>query len=404
MINITECSNGFRVATDYMSDVETVTVSLAVGIGSRFEDERTHGVSHFLEHMAFKGTHKRTALQIAQEVDMIGGVMNAYTSKEKTVYYIKVLKDDLRLAIDILADIIQNSTFLSDEIERERGVILQELASCEDTPDDIVFDYFFDLAYQNQPIGRPILGTRDTISSFSKSDFVGYVSQKYHAGNMCLSVAGNARHDTVLGYCNEFFTSLNAKKDVKSEDTKYSGGELRKNNQDLQQVQYLIGYECCSVHSDDWYTLQIANSILGGGMSSRLFQEIREKLGLVYTISSFANCFSDTGIFGIYAGVSAEKVDELHAAVGRELKKIVDSIDDIELVKTINQFKAGILMSSESTTSRSQKLASNLLNFNRYIPTDEILDGIKKVTKSDIQRYVDSLTSGKQTFVLYGNI
>jgi predicted Zn-dependent peptidase len=404
MIQLTTLENGFRIGTDAMKDVETVTVSLAIGIGSRFEEENQSGISHFLEHMAFKGTEKRSALEIAKEIEMVGGYMNAFTSRENTVYYVKVLKEYLPLAIDILSDIIQNSIFSNEEIERERGVILQELASGEDAPDDVVFDYYYETLFKEQPMGRPIIGNKKTISAFQKEDFQNYIGTKYNAGNMVLAVAGNTEHGKVVDLATKFFTKLKKVGVVKSLSANYVGGEFIKPNKELNQVQFVLGYKGFSLFDDKIYALKIANNVLGGGMSSRLFQEIREKRGLVYTVSSFESSFSDTGIFGIYAGTSPEKVSELKEVINSELLKITGEIEDEEVHKTMTQIKAGLLMSQESTSARSQRLASNILVRNRYIPNEEVISNFANVTKNDIQNVMQEVNASLQTLVIYGNV
>lgn len=404
MIKITEFENGFRIGTDIMKDVETVTVCVAIGIGSRFEDKPQSGISHFLEHMAFKGTKKRTALEIVKEIEMVGGYMNAYTSRERTVYYIKVLKNDLSLAVDILSDILQHSSFISEEIERERGVILQELASGEDTPDDVVFDYYYETLFQNQSIGRPIIGNRETIRSFQKIDFENYIKSKYNAGNMVLSAAGNINHEEVCELASKFFTDLEDKNNISANRCVYNGGEFIKKNSELTQTQFVLGYNGVGIFDDSIYSMKIANNILGGGMSSRLFQEVREKRGLVYTISSFETSFSDGGIFGIYAGTAPESLNELDKVVEAELNKITQEVQDEEMEKTISQIKAGLLMSQESTTSRAQKLASNILTHGRYIPNEELISKFQAVSKEDVKNTVKSAISSKQTRVIYGNV
>lgn len=404
MIQITEFPNGFRVGTDAMHDVETVTVSLAIGVGSRFEKEEESGISHFLEHMAFKGTKTRTALDIAKAIEMVGGHMNAFTSKERTVYYVKVLKWDLRLAIDILSDIIQNSIFSEEEIERERGVILQELASAEDTPDDIVFDYYYKTLFTDQAIGRPIIGNRETIRSFGRDDFQNYINSKYNAGNMVLSVAGNTDHKTVCALSQEFFSCLNPKAKVEAAPAVYDGGEFIKKNPDLIQAQFVLGYKGLSVFDGKFYALKVMNNILGGGMSSRLFQEVREKRGLVYTISSFENTFLDSGIFGVYAGTSPESIPELKETIKGELDKITNYIVDEEIEKTITQLKAGLLMALESTTSRSQKLGMNLLTYNRHLSNEEIIANFEGVKKSDVMDVAKDILNSNETLVVYGNV
>lgn len=405
MIEVTEFKNGFRVGTDIMKDVDTVTVSLAISIGSRYETREENGISHFLEHMAFKGTKKRTALEIAHEIEMAGGYMNAFTSKEKTVYYIKVLKNDIRLAIDILSDIIQNSVFHKEEIEKERGVILQELANGEDTPDDIVFEYYYETLFKDQPIGRPIIGSPQTIKSFQKKDFESYMSKRYHAGNMVLSVAGNTTHKEICEIAEELFINLHSKKTVQNETAFYTGGEYIKKNTEISQAQFVIGYKGFNIHDDKIYALEIGSDILGKGMSSRLFQEIREKRGLVYTITSLMNSFEDTGIFGVYAGVSPENIPELRKVIQNELQKIAETfVQDEEMFKTLAQVKAGLLMQQESTTARSRRLASHLLTYGRYLTNAELIAEFESVTKKDIQSILKEVLSSNETLVIYGNV
>lgn len=404
MISLTQLESGFRIVSDLFHEVETVTVSLAVKIGSRYESKNQSGISHFLEHMAFKGTATRTALEIAHSIENVGGIMNAYTSKENTVYYIKVLKNDLKLAIDILSDIIQNSNFAQEEVEKERGVILQELASGEDTPDDIAFDYYYSTLFKNQSLGRPIIGNKKTISSFKKEDFEEYIQTKYNASNMVLAVAGNANHEEVCNLASKFFNKLGGSKNIVHEKGNYTGGEFIRKNKKLSQVQYLLGHKAFDMYDDKVYALRIGNNILGGGMSSRLFQEVREKRGLVYTISSFDGVYTDVGTFGIYAGTDPKHKDELSKVIQEELHKITQSITDEEYEKTINQLKAGLLMSLESTSARSQKLASNILFRNRVVSHEETIKNFEAVTKTDILNVFKEILQTPQTFVLYGNV
>jgi predicted Zn-dependent peptidase len=405
MINVTTLTNGFRIATDKMQDVETVSVSLAIGVGSRFENKIESGISHFLEHMAFKGTKNRTALDIVKQIECVGGGMNAFTSKEMTVYYVVVLKENVNLAIEILSDIIQNSVFDQDEIEKEKDVILQELANSEDTPDDIVFEFYYENLYKDQPLGRPIIGTRETINSFKTQDFKNYIQSKYNAGNMVLSCAGNVDHDIIVNIASKLFASLQDSKQVLHEKAKYTGGELLKSNKELTQTRFILGYEGFDqFDTQNKYALKIGTNILGGGMSSRLFQEVREKRGLCYTVSSFENSFYDTGIFGIYAGTSNDKLEELQTVVDQELQKIATSIDDEEMNKTLVQIKASLLFSLESTTARSQKLASNLLTHGRFVPHNEIIKNFSSIKKEQVCKVMESVLQTNKTLVVYGNI
>jgi predicted Zn-dependent peptidase len=402
--SITTLHNGLRVASYKMDDyIQTVTISIGVYVGSRNENEDENGISHFLEHMAFKGTEKRTYLQIAKEIEDIGGYMNAFTSKEKTVYYVKVLKEDLEKGVDILSDIMQNSIFDKEEIEKERGVILQELSSSIDTPDDIIYDYFMETAFPSQPIGRAILGSEETIKSFKKQDFVNYITSKYNASNMVLSAAGNVDHEKFTALADKYFTKLKNGSSVVKKPAKYEGGFLAKENKNLSQVQFTMGFKTCSYNNDDKYKLSVLNTILLGGMSARLFEEVREKQGLVYTISDFSSQFSDCGVFGIYAGTSPENLEKLTQAICKELKRATTDITTEELETTLAKVKASKLMSLESTTSISHKLISDLLIFEREIPFKEVLSKYQSITVEQIQQFLSEILEKKDlTISVYG--
>lgn len=291
-IRSTTLNNGLRVVSDEMSNVETVTVGAWVDVGSRFETADENGLSHMLEHMAFKGTKRRTALDIAEEIENVGGYLNAYTSREHTTYYARLLKEDLELGVDMLGDILQHSTFIADELERERGVIIQEIGQAEDTPDDIVFDLMQSAAYPDQPMGRPILGTTELVNAYSRSDLMHYMSNHYKASTMAVVAAGNLDHDKFVNMVETHFSSLELKRDEAKIKTIYHGGETRI-ERDLEQVNLLFGFDGIQFDDPDYYTSQIMSMIFGGGMSSRLFQEVREKRGLVYSIYSYMGSYVD---------------------------------------------------------------------------------------------------------------
>ncbi len=276
--------NGLRLAVDEMKDVETVSVGVFVNTGSRNETPEINGISHFLEHMAFKGTKKRSARQIAEEFEGIGGRINAYTSKEKTVYYAKVLKQHAEFAVEFLADILQNSTFDEVELEKERGVILQEIAMTNDTPDDIVFDYFQETAYPSQAMGRSILGPVKNIKKFGRKDFSNYINAQYNYQNMAVVAAGNIKESDLVKWSKKYFTSLGDNKIKTYQKAKYQGGDFRKEKK-LEQINLVLGFDGLSYLDPKYYTSQILAMILGGGMSSRLFQEVRENRGLAYLYS-----------------------------------------------------------------------------------------------------------------------
>lgn len=402
---ITTLSNGLRIAADEMKDVETVSVGVFVNTGSRNETPEINGISHFLEHMAFKGTKKRSAKQIAEEFEGIGGRINAYTSKERTVYYAKVLKKHAEFAVEFLADILQNSTFDEVELEKERGVILQEIAMTNDTPDDIVFDYFQEAAYPNQALGRSILGPVKNIKKFNRNHFSDYISKQYNYKNIAVVAAGNIKQKDLVKWSEKYFTNLGENKLKKFESAKYQGGDFRK-NKNLEQVNLVMGFKGLSLLDKNYYTSQILAMVLGGGMSSRLFQEVREERGLAYSTYAFNFAHQDSGIFGVYAGTTPEKTNELISATCDEIKKICEKVTDKELQRVRSQFEASLLMAKESTSSRMQKLGSDILSLGKVRSRDEILKNIAKVRKKDVTDLAQEIfnSKSKPTFAAIGKV
>ncbi len=380
---IVALKNGLRIAADQMKEVETVSIGVFVGTGSRNEIPKINGISHFLEHMAFKGTKTRNARQIAEEFENIGGRINAYTSKERTVYYVKVLKKHVEFAVEFLADILQNSTFDEAELEKERGVILQEIAMTNDTPDDIVFDYFQKKAYPKQALGRCILGPAKNIKKFQRSDFVDYVSKQYNYSNMAVVAAGNISQEELVKYCEKYFNNLGSKKIKAPQSANYGGGTYLK-NKSLEQVNLVMGFKSMSYNDPEYSKVLLLANILGGGMSSRLFQQVREELGLAYSVYAFNFNHIDCGIFGIYGGTAPDKVEKFIEATKGEINKVCEKITDEELQRAKTQFEAGILMAKESTSSRMQKLGFDILARNRIVTEQEKLDKIAAVTKKDV--------------------
>lgn len=402
-MKITKLKNGLRVAADEMKDVETVSVGVFVNTGSRNETTEINGISHFLEHMAFKGTKKRSAKKIAEEFEGIGGRINAYTSKEKTVYYAKVLKKHAEFAVEFLADILQNSTFDKVELEKERGVILQEIAMTNDTPDDIIFDYFQETAFPKQALGRSILGPESNIKKFNRDHFTKYISSQYNYQNMAVVAAGNIKQSDLEKWSQKYFTNLGSNEIKAVEDAKYKGGDFRKEKK-LEQINLVFGFNGLSYLDEDYYTSQILSTILGGGMSSRLFQEVRENRGLAYSIYAFNYANSDSGIFGIYAGTTPEKTNELLDATCGEIKKICTKISNDEMKRVITQFEAGLLMAKESTSSRMQRLGGEILAHNRLISDKEVLKKVSSVTKKDVMNLAEKIFSSKPTFAAIGKV
>ncbi len=402
-VKISTLANGIRVITHHMKETEAVALEIWIKVGSRYEKANQGGISHFLEHMAFKGTKTRTARQIAEEFDNIGGNFNAQTSRESTTYYAKVLKGDFERAANILSDIVQNSIFDPKELELERQVILQEISMSNDTPDDIVFDHFQISAYPNQPVGKPILGTVDLVKSFSRQDIIDYVKEYYCGANIVFAVAGNISHAKVLAFAKKKLSKIKKGKASKSKAAKYVGGEKRVKKK-LEQTHITMGFEGVSYDNDDIFPLQLLSCILGGGMSSRLFQEIREKRGLAYSISSFFSCYSDTGLFTIYSATSPDKVKQLVTATCAELKKITHDITDEELERAKVQARASLLMSQESTSSRADDLGRRLICFGRYITNREVLKNIEAVDKKSIYKVAKKILASKITIAAIGDI
>jgi len=385
MPNIHKLKSGLTVITDYIDTVETVSVGMWNKVGARNEHEKVNGVAHLLEHMAFKGTVNRTALDIAKEVEMVGGAVNAYTSREVTAYYMKVLKEDLGLSVDIISDILQNSTFDAKELDRERGVILQEIGMYLDTPDDVVFDKWQEVAYPNQPMGRSILGKSEIIKSISRDQVEGFMKSFYRPDRMAFSVSGNFQEEQVLDLAEKHFNNLPHGEDDHSPKAFYKGGEFRQ-EKELEQVNIILGFEGVDFYSDLYYPTAVYSTVLGSGMSSRLFQEIREKRGLVYSVSSYTSSFSDSGIFGVYAGTGQKEVKELIPVLCDQLNISAKNFTSEELQRAKAQFKASLLMGQESTSRRCRSNASKYLMHSKIISHEEIISKIDAVQLDDLER------------------
>ena len=402
MADVTILDNGLRIVTDHIPHVESVTVGVWTDVGSRHEQPAQNGLSHMLEHMAFKGTKKRNAREIAEVVENVGGYLNAYTSREHTTYYARLLKDDLSLGVDVLADILQNSVFDQQELERERGVIIQEIGQANDTPDDIVFDYFQDAAYPDQPVGRPILGTVDLVNSFSRDDLAGYMSDHYKAEQMVIVASGNFDQTSFIDQVRAEFSGLGHAREQKNTPARYEGG-IKTDERDLEQVNLLVGFDGISFDDPDFYAAQIMSMILGGGMSSRLFQEIREKRGLVYSIYCFMQSYVDGGSFAIHAGTGPDQVAELIPVIADEMQKLSHNLSMDEINRATTQMKAGLLMSLESTTNRMEQLGRQMMIFGRPVPHAEIMEKIELVDDVAVMRYMDRmLSNGKLSLAAVG--
>lgn len=402
-IEVTRLDNGLTIITERMDRVETVSFGAYVSIGTRDETAANNGVSHFLEHMAFKGTERRSAAQIAEDIENVGGYINAYTARETTAYYVKLLKNDLALGVDIIGDILTHSTFLDAEVERERGVILQEIGQANDTPDDIIFDQFQERAFPEQPMGRPTLGSEELVSTMTRDTLMSYMREHYTTHNITIAAAGNLHHQDVVALVKEHFRDLPTHQTPRPRAASYEGGELR-TTRELDQAHLVMGFPSVSYMHPDHYAVMILSTLLGGGMSSRLFQEIRERRGLVYSVYSFASPFSDSGLFGLYAGTGEEQTAELVPVMIDELKRLQDGLSEAELSRARAQLKSSLLMSLESTGSRCEQLARQIQVHNRPIPTAETVGKIDAVTEDDILRVARTIFSGTPTFTAIGPV
>ncbi|OJW51444.1 MAG: peptidase M16 [Alphaproteobacteria bacterium 41-28] len=400
-VRITSLNNGLRVITDDIPGIATATLGLWVDVGTRYESPELNGISHFLEHMAFKGTTTRSAKQIAEEIENVGGHLNAYTSRENTAYNARVLEANVPLALEIIADIIQNSTFEEDELAREREVILQEIGQAFDTPDDIIFDYFQETAFPHHSLGRPILGRPEIIHKISRKDLKDYMEREYTAPRMVFAATGAVNHEQIVDLCQKHFTRVATHSTPTFEKAAYQGGTFYE-KRNLEQVHILIGFESCPYDDPNFYPLSVFSSLLGGGMSSRLFQEVREKRGLVYSIYSFNTTFRDTGLFGIYAGTGEVLIQELLPTIKQVLKDFPETLEDQELARSKAQLKAGILMSLESTSGRCEQLAQQMMIYKRHIPPHEIIEKINAVTRDDIIRATSKVMTRPTTFAALG--
>ncbi len=402
-VRITTLPNGLRVATDTMPGLESATVGIWTSCGARNETEAENGVAHLLEHMLFKGTKRRTAQAIAEEIEAVGGQINAYTARENTAYYARVLKEDVALAVDIVADLLQHSLFDDTELARERSVVLQEIGQANDTPDDIIFDHFQSAAFPDQPMGRPVLGTPLTVSDMSRSSLTGYLAAHYVPAELVLAAAGAVDHDRLVDQALAAFDALPAAKPPEFQAIAYEGGDFRE-EQDLEQLHFLLGFQGAAIGHADYYPQSVLSTVLGGGMSSRLFQEVREKRGLVYSIYTFASAYRDGGVFGVYAGTGDDKIGELVPVVCGELREIAEKVTEAEISRARAQIKASLLMSLESTMSRAEQLGQHLLLFGRPVSVREIIARIDEVDIASVRRAAAGLFATKPTVAALGPV
>ncbi|QDO97987.1 insulinase family protein [Ferrovibrio terrae] len=387
-VKISTLSNGMRVVSEAMPLVKTVSVGIWVDAGARDETSEINGVAHMLEHMAFKGTERRSARAIAEEIEAVGGHLNAFTSREQTAYYARVMAEDTGLALDILSDILQHSVFDAEEMERERGVIIQEIGQSEDTPDDIIFDHLQETAFPAQSMGRSILGTVERVSGMQRSDLQGFLDRFYHGPSLVLVAAGAVDHDMLMAEAEKLFGGFNRSPRPSQQTASYSGGEKRE-VRDLEQAHVAIALPGLAFDDPDYYAMKVYATVLGGGMSSRLFQEVREKRGLAYSVYAYPASYRDGGLMTIYAGTGGEKLPELMPVLADELGKLCSRVDDDELQRARAQLKVGLVMSLESSGARIEQLGSQMLLFGRPLNIDEVLASVDRVDAAAVRKVAE---------------
>jgi len=377
--------NGMKILTEKISEVRSVSVGIIVGTGSGAERENESGISHFIEHMMFKGTPTRTSFQIAQELDSIGGRINAYTGKEYTCYYAVVLDRHVDVAVDVLSDIFLNSKIAAEEIDLERKVVLEEISMYEDTPDELIHDFFAETILHGHPLSRNTLGTVETVNSFTRNDIIKFQNRYYHPDNILISIAGNFDPSKAIKEIEKKFKHLSGKRAKDEERLHKIIPSIKYKTKKTEQVHFCVGTKGVSQLDENRYTFAILDNILGGCLSSRLFQEVREKRGLAYSIFSYNSSFKNIGIFCVYAGVSKKNMKEVLDITLKEFKNVKkDGITEEELSRGKEFIKGSLVLSLENTSSRMSYNSKSELYYNRVITIDEIFNEINRVAVDDV--------------------
>ena len=391
-IEISRLSNGLTIVTDPMPQLESAALGVWVNAGGRNETKSVMGISHMLEHMAFKGTERRSARDIAEEMESVGGFLNAYTSREQTAFHARVLKADVPLALDILADILTSPTFEQGELERERQVVLQEIGQARDTPDDIIFDHLQATIYPNQPVGWPILGEDETVSAFTRDNLRSYMQANYLAGGMTLVASGAVTHEAIVRLAEDKFGSLRPGQTPAPVPARWVGGELRKSD-DLEQTHMAFAFPGLAQADPDIYAAQVYVTALGGGMSSRLFQEVREKRGLCYSIYAFAQSANDSGVIGIYTGTAEMEAGQIAPVIAGEMAALAQSATEAEVARAKAQLKSGLLMGLERPMTRAEQIAGQMFSYGRVLSLDELTTRLEEVDVAAVRRFGSRLMS-----------
>ncbi len=401
----TVLNNGVRILTEDLPYLKSVSLGIWVRTGSRVEENSLNGISHFLEHMVFKGTARRNARQIAKEIDSIGGSLNAFTSKEFTSFFCRVLSDELSIGADVLTDIYLNASFPEEEMEREKQVVCQEILQMEDSPEDLIHELFTMRFWQGDPFGRPVIGTMNNVISFDRETVIKFKRDNYIPIETIICAAGNLNHEELVDLVKDGMGSLkNGSHRKQQPRPKNAPGSLI-NEKDLEQVHVCVGVEGPSAKYDDRNVAYLLNALFGGGMSSRLFQEVREKRGLAYNVYTFFSCYSDTGMIGIYASTEPNRFEELLDVMGKETLKVADTITSDELEMAKNQLRGTIIIANESAESRIGRIVKGEIFYGRYISLDEIIHDIEKVTLKEIRDFASRIFKpGAYTATALGQI
>lgn len=378
--------NNVHILTENVPHVRSVAIGFWVNVGSRDENSEINGISHFIEHMVFKGTQKRTAKEIAETLDAVGGQLNAFTTKEYTCYYARVLDEHFDLAVDLLGDMLFQPRFDAQDIDREKNVIIEEIKMYEDSPDELVHDIFAGSMWQGHALGRPIIGNAEVVASLSREQIIDFYDKHYNPGNMIVSVAGNINHEEVVNKLSHLFESKKGAAIAREMDTPVPRKDITCCSKETEQVHLCIGTPGLSLDHEKIYVFHVINTILGGGISSRLFQEIREQRGLVYSVYSYHASYHDTGLFCIYAGLSKQNVDMVLNLIFEQINDIqLNGLKDNELQRAKDQLKGNLYLSLESVSTRMSRLGKSQIYLGKVIPPEEIVDKINKVTTAEVQ-------------------
>ena len=401
---ITTLANGLRVATDHMPGLKSAAIAIYVLAGSRHEREDQNGIAHFLEHMAFKGTETRSALDISQSIEDVGGFLNAYTSHDKTAYFVRVLEEDIAYATELLADILLNSVYASEELNRERNVILNEIRQYKDYPEDVLLENVQRSIYPNQSLGRPILGSFERVANFQREDLLGFIEQYYHPNNLVLASSGAVKHEQMISLAETYFGQLSPQEFTPYRLGQYRQAEFRK-VKDIEQVQFVIAFESPSLDHKNVAAIKVYSGLLGGGPSSRLFNEIREKRGLCYNISAQVMPQKDTGIFMIHAITGRQEISELATCCMMELARSLKDIEETEVKRAIAQIKSGILMGYENPMNRVERMCHHICNFGKLVSIEETIEKYQSVSvPATIEAVEDMIATQLPSIGMYGPI